>query len=112
MSDLEFKEVNGAWFDATTAARDLQFGVKFDGCVDISRYFNGGTVEESNPDDVSSLHICDAPEMIDQLFQVVQHAAKTEGFVDWTASPVTVVRRLIGRLSPVEFGELMVGEKP
>ena len=49
MSDLEFKEVNGAWFDATTAARDLQFGVKFDGCVDISRYFNGGTVEESNP---------------------------------------------------------------
>ena len=101
MSDLHFKAVNGAWFDATTDARDLQFGGKFDGCVNITRAFNGWTVDAPEAgDDVSSLHVCDAAEMIEQLFQVIQHAAMIDAFAGFSASPEAVIGRLVGRLSP------------
>jgi len=100
MSDLEVVESVDTRFTAVSEFRDWEFHAKWDGCVEVVRYFNGSTPENYNPDDVQCLHICDAGELMDQLFQLVRHAAG-RGHGEW-AKPVEVVRQLLARLSPEE----------
>ena len=44
--------------------------VKWDGCVNLSRYFNAATPDNNDTDNVDNLHICDIDDMIERLQEI------------------------------------------
>ena len=66
--------------DFRSKHNDLSIDIKWDGCVNIRNSANGFTVDQSNEDDCAGyIHVCDLPEFISQLQQVLD-AAKQKGF--------------------------------
>ena len=49
-------------------ASEWRAHVRFDGCVDLIRAYNGKTIDED--DDADSLHICDLNEFINMLTEL------------------------------------------
>jgi hypothetical protein len=49
--------------------KTIRFNLKWDGCIDLWRSYNGYTVDDIN-EDKDYIHICDIDEFIEQLQQI------------------------------------------
>lgn len=71
--DFDYKTDLGVWETA---------GVRWDGCINLVRYFNNAADDESRKvDDCDVMHICDIDETI-QLLQELK-AAAIEYYGEW-----------------------------
>lgn len=48
--------------------------MKWDGCIDLRRYWNGDTADNNSEDNVDYIHICEVKEFIKELQSVVDIA--------------------------------------
>ena len=76
--DLKYSNTH---LEYRTAENDLSIDIKWDGCVNIRTTANGYTVDESHHENscAGDIHICNLPEFISQLQQVLD-AALAKGF--------------------------------
>ena len=66
----------------TNEYEDLHVYAKWDGCCDITRYYNGATYKDENVDtnDVDYMHICDLREFIQFLTEIADKCEAKNGF--------------------------------
>lgn len=65
----------------TNEDEDFHIYAKWDGCCDISRYYNGYTYKDEGKDvDVDSIHICDLREFIRSLTEIADKCEAKNGF--------------------------------
>jgi len=55
---------------------DLKIHIKWDGCIDISKYWNGTSPENNDEDNTDYIHVCEVKEFIKELQSVVNIAEK------------------------------------
>lgn len=109
MSELKVEEVNEAVFNASSQDGAEVYGARFDGCVHVSRYYNGDTKDSGrHAPDADYLHVCDTDDHIEAVFRVIQEAAKRENFAEYWPKPVEVVQKLIDLLPPEQRRQLVL----
>lgn len=61
--------------------KDFHVYAKWDGCCDITRYYNGNTYETGDSEgDNDYIHICDLREFIRFLTDIADEAEQIKGF--------------------------------
>lgn len=85
LRNMKVKEIkkldNGTPFgiEVRNEYNNLKIDMKWDGCVNIRKYYNGDTPEENTSENVSYMHICELKEFISELQEALDIAKEVFG---------------------------------